>query len=135
MKARTIDADVVRIGEAAEQLGVEAHVLRHWEDVGVVRPPRDPSGYRRFDEESLQRARMVQACQSAGMALDQIRIVLDSREAGRAAVIREQKARVARQLGELRRTERFLEHVLTCRHPLVSRCPECSAYPGSDPTE
>ena len=129
MKARAVKASSVQIGGAANQLGVEAHVLRHWEDVGILRPPRSASGYRSYDAETLQRARMVQGCKSAGMSLDQIRIVLDSSRHGRSAVIEAQRQRIATRQVELARTERFLEHVLTCRHSLVTRCPECSAYP------
>lgn len=135
MKARAVEALPVQIGEAASQLGVGAHVLRHWEDVGILRPQRSPSGYRRYDDETMQRARMVQGCQSAGMSLDQIRIVLDSSQRGRAAVIEAQRQRIAHRQIELQRTERFLEHVLACRHSLVTRCPECSRYPGRSTDE
>ncbi len=121
----------MRIGEAARQLGVETHVLRHWEDRGVVVPARTPQGYRDYDEETLARLRVVRQCQQAGMSLEQIRLVMHRAADGRDAVIREHQTRVRDQLRTLERTATFLDHVLTCRHSLMSRCPGCSAYAGS----
>jgi DNA-binding transcriptional MerR regulator len=48
-----------RIGAAAAALGTEAHVLRHWEDTGLLQPPRSSSGHRSYDEEQLTRARLI----------------------------------------------------------------------------
>ena len=56
----------MRIGEAATQLDVATHVLRHWEDEGVVVPRRSVSGHREYDEEHLVRCRIVRSCQAAG---------------------------------------------------------------------
>ncbi|QYJ02608.1 MerR family transcriptional regulator [Nocardioides panacisoli] len=122
----------MRIGEVARQLEIDAHVLRHWEDVGVVRPARSPQGYREYDEESLARLRVVRQCQEAGMSLAQIRGVLDRTEDGREAVIRAHQQVVRSQLLLLERTSTFLDHVLTCRHSLMSRCPDCAAYSDGD---
>lgn len=41
---------VTRIAGAADQLGVATHVLRHWEDVGVIVPERLSSGHRVYDD-------------------------------------------------------------------------------------
>ena len=78
----------MKIGEAARKLGVATHVLRHWEEVGVVVPRRAASGHRHYDEEHLTRARVLQSCQRIGLSLAEIRQVLDRSQAGRTAVIR-----------------------------------------------
>lgn len=117
------------IGQAAKELGVATHVLRHWEDMGLVVPQRTSSGYRSFDAEAIQRARMVQGCQSAGMSLEVIRVVLDSTEVGRAKIIRSQQARIEVLISDLEQTRTFLEHAISCRHSLVTRCDECSEFP------
>ena len=121
----------MRIQEAAALLGVEPHVLRHWEDEGLLVPPRAANHYRDYDEETLARARIVLGCRAAGLSLAQTRQVLDRDEPGREAVIRDQHRRVEQQLAELTRTRAFLEHVLCCQHSLVIRCRECSAYATS----
>ena len=49
-----------RIGEAAELIGVETHVLRYWESEFKMRPQRSGSGqrmYRRKDIEKFLRIR------------------------------------------------------------------------------
>jgi MerR family gold-responsive transcriptional activator of gol and ges genes len=37
--------------------------------------------------------------------------------------------RVRAQQASLENAERFLVHVIDCRHDLVTRCDECSDYP------
>ncbi|WP_170131339.1 MerR family transcriptional regulator [Quadrisphaera granulorum] len=118
----------MQIREAAALLGVAPHVLRHWEDEGVLVPARSPNGYRDYDDEALTRARVVLGCRGAGLSLAQTRLVLHRDQAGRDEVVREQHRRVEQQLTDLERTRAFLEHVLDCRHSLMSRCPECARY-------
>ena len=51
-----------RIGEVAELVGVEAHVLRYWETEFKLRPHRSASGqrlYRKQDVAKLLRARQL----------------------------------------------------------------------------
>lgn len=125
----------MRIREAADLLGVEPHVLRHWEDEGVVVPERSANNYRNYDEEALTRARIVLGCRAAGLSLTQTRLVMHRDEAGREAVIRDQHRRVEQQLTELGRTRVFLEHVLGCRHSLMSRCPGCAQFATAVPAD
>ena len=66
----------MKIGEASRRVGVDDHVLRHWHDLGVVVPDRAASGHRLYTEEHIRRIRIVQACQSVGMSLAEIRLVL-----------------------------------------------------------
>ena len=42
-----------RIGDAAATLAVATHVLRHWEDVGLLRPRRLSSGHRAYDDQTI----------------------------------------------------------------------------------
>lgn len=65
-EANTPDMDQIpdklffRIGEAAELIGVETHVLRYWETEFKMRPQRSGSGqrmYRRKDIEKFLRIR------------------------------------------------------------------------------
>ncbi len=118
----------VKIGDAAHELDVPTHVLRHWDDVGVVVPDRLPSGHRDYSEEHLRRLRVLRACQGVGISLSDIRLILDRNELERIAVIEEHLARIRRQQTELGHAERFLTHVASCTHDLLTRCPQCSEY-------
>lgn len=44
-----------RIGELAEIIGVEPHVLRYWEQEFRVRPQRSPSGQRMYRRRDIAR--------------------------------------------------------------------------------
>ena len=47
----------MRIAEAARRLGVHPITLKRIERVGVIDPMRDRNGWRRFDDETIERAR------------------------------------------------------------------------------
>ena len=50
------------ISQAAARAGVTVPVLRAWERrYGIVRPARTPNGYRRFDDEAIDRVRSMRA--------------------------------------------------------------------------
>ncbi len=121
----------MKIGVVAQEIGVEVHVLRHWHDMGVVVPDRAASGHREYAEDHLRRLRIVQACQSVGMSLAEIRLVLHRNEAGRAEVIEQRLQWIRAQRAQLEDAERFLEHVIGCTHDLLIRCPDCTRYASS----
>lgn len=118
----------LRIGEVAELLGVPAHVLRHWEDVGVLEPVRLASGHRAYDAETIARARLVRLCQGAGMSLATIRELYRTDGRSRARMVEEHSAAISERIDRLNRVHAFLQHTLGCRHPMVSTCPECSGF-------
>ncbi|MFY2791533.1 MerR family transcriptional regulator [Rhodococcus sp. MALMAid1271] len=118
----------MKIGDAAQELGVPTHVLRHWDDVGVVVPARVPSGHRDYSEEHMYRLRVVRACQAVGISLADIRLILHRDEPGRTVIIEAQLARIRAQQAQLEGAERFLVHVVSCTHDLLTRCPHCSEY-------
>ncbi|WP_415975946.1 MerR family transcriptional regulator [Rhodococcus sp. 077-4] len=118
----------MKIGDAARALDVPTHVLRHWDDIGVVVPNRLPPGHRDYSEEHLRRLRVLRACQDVGISLADIRLILHRGEFERNAVIAAQLARIRRQKTQLQRAERFLEHVVSCTHDLMTRCGRCSEY-------
>ncbi|OYO25280.1 MerR family transcriptional regulator [Enemella dayhoffiae] len=74
------------VGQAARELGVAAHVLRHWEDEGVLVPARDGLGHRRYRDTDLALAAEVQRAQRAGLSLAQIRQFLAADPSQRAAL-------------------------------------------------
>ncbi|ALX03814.1 MerR family transcriptional regulator [Aeromicrobium erythreum] len=129
LKSRWHDGPV-RVGAAAERVGVAAHVLRHWEDEGVVVPDRTPAGHRVYTDEHLHRLEIVRSCQRVGLRLWQIRLVLHRDAEGRDDVIAQHLEHLRRQRAELDAAEAFLTHVLTCEHDLMSRCERCSAFPS-----
>lgn len=119
---------VMGIGDAAAALGVEAHVLRHWESVGLLSPRRTPAGHRSYDQRALDTARLIQILQRAGLSLEQIGRLGRSAHEGRLALVADHRARVRERIALLRATDRFLAHLATCSHPVIAECAECSDF-------
>lgn len=119
-----------RIGDAAATLAVAPHVLRHWEDVGLLRPRRLSSGHRAYDDQTIGQARMIQICQRAGLSLAEIKALGVGSRGDRVALIESKRALIADQLASLRLADKFLAHIAHCEHPVISECPECSALTG-----
>src|SRR5713226_9824099 len=73
-----------RVGEAAKQVGVRVSALHFWEQQGLLRPLRDQySRYRLYDEQQMQRLRVVVLLREAGYDFNVILSVLDELAAGR----------------------------------------------------
>lgn len=57
------------VREAAEQLGVHENTIRRWEEAGLIRALKLPTGVRRFQPEEVERVRS-QILGSAAQASD-----------------------------------------------------------------
>lgn len=118
----------MRIGEAAQRLGVTTHLLRHWEAEGLIDPPRTVGGARRYDAQLLDALTIAIKCQEAGMPLSKIARLLNGDRHERIELIGEQRAAICRQRDRLTRTLKFLDHVLECSHPMMRECPACRDF-------
>jgi DNA-binding transcriptional MerR regulator len=57
----------LRIGQAAQRLGVTTDMLRNWERNGLIRVPRNPeNGYRMYGAAELGRLRVIRMLSRAG---------------------------------------------------------------------
>ncbi len=75
----------MRIGELAQQAGVEASTIRYYERIGLMPPPtRTASGYRDYGDDAAARLGFIQAAQSIGFSLGEIRETLALRDRGEA---------------------------------------------------
>jgi DNA-binding transcriptional MerR regulator len=63
----------VRIGEAAERLGVSPRTIKYYEELGLLAPARAGGNYRDYDEEDLERVERVRKLQTLGYSLAAIR--------------------------------------------------------------
>jgi MerR family transcriptional regulator, copper efflux regulator len=111
------------IGDAAARFGLETHVLRHWEDVGLLTPDRDPAGRRRYVPDDLVRIAVILRSKAAGMTLDQIAVMLDAGAADRHRVLEQHIADLDRRMAEMQRSRAMTEHALHCRAHDIATCP------------
>jgi MerR family copper efflux transcriptional regulator len=115
------------IGEVAERCALETHVLRHWEDVGLLAPARDAAGRRRYGRDDVVRVATVLRSKAAGMSLDQIRVLLDAGAPERHQVLEAHLDDLDRRMEEMRRSREMTEHALRCRAHDIATCPRFSA--------
>jgi Cd(II)/Pb(II)-responsive transcriptional regulator len=68
----------VKIGELAAQAGCDVQTVQFYERERLLaEPPREPSGYRRYDERHLTRLNFIRHCRSLDIPLSEVRQLLD----------------------------------------------------------
>lgn len=115
------------VGEVAARFGLATHVLRHWEDVGLLRPARDGAGRRRYVRDDVVRVAVVLRSKAAGMTLEQIVVLLDAEARDRHEVLEGHLADLDRRMEEMRRSREMTEHALRCRAHDIATCPRFEA--------
>ena len=84
MKMAASKDSMWRIGEMALMLGITAKTLRHYERMGLLRPPqRTARRYRVYDDDDMRRARHVIGLRRLGLSLEEIRNLLSADKSGR----------------------------------------------------
>ena len=63
------------ISEAAKRSGVEAYVLRYWEEEGLLKVPRNAKGHRCYTEAEFAVIRDIQKMKAEGLSIKDIRDV------------------------------------------------------------
>lgn len=94
---------MMRIGEVAEQAGVSADTVRHYERKGILRNvARDESGYRRYAPAAVERIRVARRALAIGFTLDELARIFRQRDSGKApcAQVYALAARKAAELDE-----------------------------------
>lgn len=111
------------IGELAARFGLATHVLRHWEDAGLLLPARDPAGRRRYGADEVVRVAAIIANQAAGLSLEQIRTLFDVEATGRRELLEQHLAELERRRVEIEVAREVTEHALHCTAHDVTTCP------------
>lgn len=113
------------IGDLAGRFGLATHVLRHWEDEGLLTPAARVGGQRRYDASHVARVVMIQRAKAAGFSLDQIRRLFDAPgDPERRAVLTEQDAVLDEQIRRAQESKRLIQHALTCEATDFTECPQ-----------
>ncbi|MFI1730992.1 heavy metal-responsive transcriptional regulator [Streptomyces acidicola] len=77
-----------RISQLAERSGVPATTLRFYETAGLLPAERTASGYRVYGEDAVDQLAFISSAKLLGLALEEIRDLLDVREEGVCASVR-----------------------------------------------
>jgi len=116
------------VGELARRFDLPTHVLRHWEDEGLLEPARDASGYRRYGRDDLTRVAVILRSKAAGMSLEQVRVLLDGGSANRHEVLEGHLRALAERAESIERSREMTEHALRCRAHDITACPRFAAF-------
>ena len=122
----------LKIGELARRADVSVDTVRFYERRGVLKPPRRrPSGYRSYDESTVQRLRLVRSLQTLGMSLDEIIEAFEAMDGGRANCKGQQQrlqgalGRIDQQIAQLQSTRQRAQRVLSRCQAGDCDLPEC----------
>ncbi|MEU5780882.1 MerR family transcriptional regulator [Micromonospora lupini] len=117
------------IGEVADHFGLPAHVLRHWESVGLLSPARVTGGRRRYTRDDLYRVASILRAKQAGLPLPDIRAFLAAHDpAARKDVLRRNHSALQARMAALRSALDLLEAGLNCTHDDISTCPNYRSH-------
>lgn len=97
----TRSAHLLRVGEAAKQVGVRVSALHFWEQEGLLHPVREKSShYRLYDEQQMRRLRVVALMREASYDFEAIHTTLNELAAGQPekaiAAVEKRHAELAR---------------------------------------
>lgn len=103
------DTAVMHIGEVAARTELSLRSLRHWEEVGLLRPSgRTDGGFRLYTEADVERILVIRRMKPLGFTLDEMSATMRDLEAlrnsddGGPAEARERLAALLADAGERR---------------------------------
>lgn len=108
----------MNIGEAAKASGVNAKMIRYYEDIGLIeRAPRTSAGYRNYAPSDVHTLRFIRKARDFGFSIDKITQLLALwRDRQRASadvkkVALEHMAELEEKIGELQAMADALRHL------------------------
>ncbi|KAF0846982.1 MerR family transcriptional regulator [Nocardia caishijiensis] len=118
------------IGEVATRFGLATHVLRHWEDQGLLTPTRDSAGRRIYRDTDIDTIAMVVLGKKAGLSLEDLAALFTrgpDRDT-RRHILRTHRDRLTEQLARTRTALDAVTHVLDCDAEDFRTCPHFRAH-------
>jgi MerR family copper efflux transcriptional regulator len=101
----TTEPPIMHIGEVAARTELSLRSLRHWDEVGLLRPSgRTEGGFRLYTEADVEKILVIRRMKPLGFSLDQMseamRDIETLRDPGAVARHRDARARLAQLLAE-----------------------------------
>ena len=66
----------MNIGQAATASGLPAKTIRYYEEIGLIRPPRDTNGYRAFRPTDIHKLAFLSRARALGFSIEECRALL-----------------------------------------------------------
>ncbi|MEO3762269.1 MerR family transcriptional regulator [Streptomyces sp. B8F3] len=117
-------SESMTIGELAGRFGLAAHVLRHWEAMGLLTPAERVNGRRRYTSDHVSRVAMIIGGKRGGLSLEQLRELFAAQGPGdRHALLARHREELQERMREIERSKAMIDHALECEAHDFTRCP------------
>ena len=117
-------AGELTIGQLGARFGLATHVLRHWEDVGLIEPAERVNGRRRYRPWHVSRVATILLSKEAGFTLTEIKAILDAPDGpARKELLRRHRDELDRRLARIKAARQIVQHGIDCRAEDFTRCP------------
>ena len=110
----------MKIGEVATRAGVSVKTIRYYEEIGVLGAPRRlASGYRDYDQDTVERLGFIRASQASGLSLGEIRSITAYRDRGESPcahvleLLRRRSEEIDESIAELQRARSVIEGLVS----------------------
>ena len=103
------EAETFSIGEMARRAGLSVRALRHYEEEGLLQPPRTKAGRRIYRAAEILLLMRIILLRKAGFSIARIREVMTASQLDAAGVIDEQLASLENQRETLERSAAMLK--------------------------
>jgi len=120
----------MNIAAAARLSGLPAKTIRYYEAIGLIAPPRDANGYRRFRESDLHKLGFLARARGLGFTVAECRELLalyedrDRASADVRRIAQDHLARVEARIAELTALRATLAHLVdSCAGDGRPHCP------------
>ncbi len=106
------------IGDVADRTGLPAKTIRYYEDIGLIRPARDPNGYRSFAETDVHKLAFLGRARALGFSVEDCRTLLalyedETRNSADVKRVAEQHlARIEDKIAQLQSMRDTLTHLV-----------------------
>jgi DNA-binding transcriptional MerR regulator len=121
--------DLLIIGELARRTGRRASSIRYYEEIGLLPEPIRLGGQRRYDQDTVRTLAVIDTAQRAGLALDEIKSLLDAAPGDDAAAVEQLRRIAERKLPQLVAmieravlVRQWLESAARCECPSLDDC-------------
>ena len=113
------------VGAVARMAGITVRTLHHYDEIGLLSPgDRSDAGYRRYDDDDLERLQRILFYRELGFGLDDIRTVITDGGADASAHLRRQHAMLRDRIRRLERMAAAVEKAMEARTMGIPLTPE-----------
>jgi MerR family transcriptional regulator, thiopeptide resistance regulator len=126
------------VGAVARLAGVTVRTLHHYDEIGLFAPSgRSVAGYRRYDDDDLERLQRILFYRELGFGLDEIKDVMTDGSTDASVHLRRQHAMLRDRIRRLERMAAAVEKALEARTMGINLSPEerLEVFGDFDPDE